>query len=211
MALGLPGDVANGTNRIGIVFQSAVATWRFKKAGFSSWSYTWPLLLPIGIGAALGALGISQLRGQEFERIFGIAMLILLIPTLRSARKNTVSRPSWSPGTRTLIFFLIGLYGGAIQAGVGLILMLALARSGYDLVVVNSIKVIVIGLLTAIAVPIFIFQGQVAWFPALWLTMGFSAGGAVAVRWTLVGGERLIRIALVIAVLALAGRMLGLY
>jgi len=33
-----------------------------------------------------------------------------------------------------LIFFSIGLYGGAIQAGVGLFLIAALARSGLDLV-----------------------------------------------------------------------------
>ena len=40
------------------------------------------------------------------------------------------------------VFFAVGLYGGAIQAGVGLVMILVLSYSGFDLVVANSIKVI---------------------------------------------------------------------
>ncbi|MFP6639280.1 MAG: sulfite exporter TauE/SafE family protein [Myxococcota bacterium] len=211
VALGLPGDVANGTNRIGVLFQNGTAAWRFRAEGISGFAQAWPLLWPVAAGSLIGAAAVSQLASAQFERLFGVVMVLLLIPTLRQASPRTPRSAAWSPATRTLVLFAIGLYGGAIQAGVGLFLMLALARAGYDLVSVNSIKVIVIGVLTALAIPVFIFEGQVAWGPAACLTLGFSGGGAIAVRWTIRGGERLIRTALVIAVFILAGHMLGLY
>ena len=41
--------------------------------------------------------------------------------------------------------------------------------------------------------------------------MGYSAGAALGARLAVRGGERLIRPVLALAVVALAGRMLGLY
>ncbi len=41
--------------------------------------------------------------------------------------------------------------------------------------------------------------------------VGFGIGGELGARAALVGGERLIKPVLVLAVIALAGRMLGLY
>ena len=137
-------------------------------------------------------------------------MLLLLVPTLRRSKTQS-DRAPWSPTTRTVIFFAVGFYGGAIQAGVGLFLMMALARAGHDLVVVNSIKVITIGTLTVLAIPVFILEGQVAWLPAACLTLGFALGGGLAARWAVRVGERLVRPALIVAVLILAGHMLGFY
>jgi uncharacterized membrane protein YfcA len=111
---------------------------------------------------------------------------------------------------RFAVFFAIGLYGGALQAGVGIFLIFAMSRAGYDLVRANSIKVVVIAALTAVAVPVFVLSGQVDWIPALALTAGFAAGGFVGVRVAVEGGERVIRPVLVAAVVALAARMLGL-
>ena len=90
-------------------------------------------------------------------------------------------------------------------------LLLALSRAGYDLVLANSIKVVIVAALTLVAVPVFVAQGQVAWLPALVLALGFAGGGALGARLAVRGGERLIRPVLVLAVIALAGRMLGLY
>ena len=89
-----------------------------------------------------------------------------------------------------LLFFAIGLYGGAFQAGVGILLVFAISYAGYDLVRANSIKVVVIFATTLFAVPVFIAAGQVAWFEALVLAIGFAAGGALGSRIAVRGGER---------------------
>jgi hypothetical protein len=212
--LGLPGNLANGTNRIGILVQNAVAAWRFRAEGVHVLREALPVLAPFLLGSALGAAWVSRLADQTFERAFGLLMLVLLVPTLREAQggasRRRAARP-WPPAAALAANFGVGLYGGAFQAGVGLALLAVLAREGHDLVRANAIKVVVVGALTAVAVPVFVARGAVAWGPAVALAVGFSAGGALGARLAVRGGERLIRAALALAVLGLAGRMLGLY
>jgi uncharacterized membrane protein YfcA len=208
--VGLPGTVANGSNRVGVLLQSATAAWRFRAQGVPGVQEALRVLVPVGVGSVIGAWGIAQLADATFERVFGIAMVLLLLPTLRPPGSRTAPRP-WSPTTTFLVFLVIGIYGGALQAGVGLVLVAALSRAGFDLVQANSIKVVVVLVLTLVAVPVFVAEGQVAWLPAGVLALGFAAGGEVGARLAVRGGERLIRPVLVLAVLALAGRMLGLY
>ncbi len=212
VALGLPGDVANGTNRVGILAQNISATWRFTRDGVSGLQGALPILVPVAIGSLIGAIGISQLPSDAFEHIFGVLMLLLLWPTLRGgfgAKRGEESAKTWSPPVRTLVFFAIGLYGGAVQAGVGLFLVMALSHSGLDLVRANAIKVVVVGAFTMVAVPVFAFEGLVEWAPALALTIGFFTGGQLGARLAVRGGEGLIKPVLAIAVIVLALRMLG--
>jgi len=110
-----------------------------------------------------------------------------------------------------LVLFAIGFYGGAIQAGVGLLLLFALNRAGFDLVRANSIKIVIVTALVMTAVPVFVLERQVAWLPAAFVSIGFTVGAAVGTRMAVIGGETAIRRALAIAVLALAGHLFGLY
>jgi uncharacterized membrane protein YfcA len=214
VVLGLPGTVANGTNRIGVLVQCLAAVWRFRAAGVFEPGAVMRVLLPVVLGSAAGALAISAVADETFERIFGVMMLALLIPTLRTVRTlgaGTGPPRGFSPPVAAVLFFAVGAYGGALQAGVGIPLLFALAHSGQDLVRANAIKVAVIAAVTVTAIPVFVLQDKVAWLPALLLAAGFSVGGAFGARLAVRGGERLIRPVLVAAVLALAGRMLGLY
>jgi uncharacterized membrane protein YfcA len=210
--LGLPGTLANGTNRVGIVVQNCTAAWRFRAEGIGGVRRALPVLVPVALGSIVGAVAVSRVSDSTFERLFGVMMIALLVPTLTGAgrRSDGPERP-WPAWVRAVLFFAIGLYGGSFQAGVGIFLMLALAHTGIDLVLANHIKVIVIAALTAVAVPVFLVQGQIAWVPALALTLGFGIGGSVGAHLAVRGGERLIRPVLALAVVAMAGRMLGLY
>lgn len=211
--LGLPATTANGTNRIGVLFQNAVSTWRFRRKGLDGLRDALPILIPTVIGSLLGATIASRISAELFRRVFGVAMIALLVPMLRGSRRRADDEPHVprSAFANAAIFFGIGLYGGAIQAGVGLFLIAALARSGLDLVRANAIKVVVIGVLTLVAVPVFVLHDQVDWRLASALVVGFALGGELGARAAVAGGERLIRPVLVLAVLAMAGRMLGLY
>ncbi len=211
--MGLPATTANGTNRIGVLFQNLVSTLRFRREGLDGIRGALPILIPVMIGAALGATVASRMSAEIFRQVFGVAMIALLYPMLRQARPRS-DAAALEPRSRiwnTAIFFGIGLYGGAIQAGVGLFLIAALARSGLDLVRANVIKVVVIGSLTLVAVPVFIAHGQVDWPLALALLVGFGLGGEIGARAAVKGGERLIRPVLVVSVVLMAGRMLNLY
>ncbi len=211
VVFGLPGTLANGTNRVGILLQSLAAAWRFRAEGVDGLRDAAPLLLPVLLGSAVGAWGISRVSDAAFERAFGVLMILLLLPILRGSTPTRAAAALTSPVGTFLLFFGIGLYGGAFQAGVGIPLLFALAYAGHDLVRANSIKVVLIAAVTAVAVPVFALAGQIAWLPAGALGVGFLAGGELGARAAVRGGELLIRPVLSIAVLALAGRMLGLY
>jgi len=211
--LGLPGTLANGTNRVGILLQCLTATWRFRAAGVFAPRTVLPVLAPIAAGALLGALAISRVADETFERLFGLLMLVLLVPTLRRLPSGEAAPPPkrWGGASSGLAFLAIGVYAGAFQAGVGVPLLLALLHAGHDAVRANAIKVAVIALATLMAIPIFWAGGQIAWLPAGLLGLGFTVGASLGVPLAVRGGERLIRPLLALAVLALAAHMLGLY
>jgi uncharacterized membrane protein YfcA len=209
---GLPGTVANGTNRVGILVQGVVACWRFDAEGISELRSALPLLPPILLGSIVGAAAATQIPDQTFEQIFAGIMLILLIPMLRGRRSTPApGAPRWSPLTRGIVLFAIGIYGGAVQAGVGLLLLFALNRAGFDLFRANAIKIVIATALAIVTVPVFIFKQQVAWLPAAFVSIGFTLGAAAGARFAVLGGESAIRAAFAVAVLLLAGHLLGLY
>jgi uncharacterized membrane protein YfcA len=138
-------------------------------------------------------------------------MLVLLVPILRRGSSPVRAVRPLPPAARFGLFFAIGLYGGAFQAGVGIPLLFALSYAGHDLVHANAVKVVVIFAVTAVAIPVFVASQQVAWIPAGALAVGFFAGGELGARLAVRGGERVIRPVLAAAVVALALRMLGLW
>lgn len=210
---GLPATVANGTNRIGVLLQNFFATRSFRREGFDAVAESLPIVLPAVVGSILGATVASRMSAELYERVFGVAMIGLLVPILRGqkAKRPDVPMAERSRLMNAAIFFAIGFYGGSIQAGVGIFVIAALARSGLDLVRANAVKVILVGALTLVALPVFILQGQVDWPFALAMASGFALGGELGARAAARGGERLIKPVLVVSVLAMAGRMLGLY
>lgn len=217
---GLPATVANGTNRVGVLLQNYFATRSFRREGFDALAEALPIVLPAVVGSILGATVASRMSAELYERVFGVAMIALLVPILRGQRAKRADAhdasdasdgPARSRLMNTAIFFAIGFYGGSIQAGVGIFVIAALARSGLDLVRANAVKVILVGALTLVALPVFIVHGQIDWPFALAMASGFALGGELGARAAARGGERLIKPVLVVSVLAMAGRMLGLY
>jgi uncharacterized membrane protein YfcA len=211
--IGLPGTVANGTNRVAVLAQSVVAAIRFRAEGVSGFSRSLPVVVPLLLGGTIGAYTVAHLDDETFERAFGVVMLVLLVPALRTPRRteHAGGGTGMHPILHALMFFVIGLYGGSFQAGVGLFMLLALARTGHDLVMANSIKAVTIAAYAAVAVAIFVHAGQVVWGPALLLSLTTSAGAAVGTRVAVRGGDRVIRPVMALAIVALAGKMLRLY
>lgn len=207
---GVPGNAANGSNRIGILTSNVAASASFARLGIRGFAHTGPVIVPVIAGSLVGSYAISRLTDEAFETLFGLLMLPLIVLSLRKPKART-DRPAWPRWITVTVFLAIGLYGGAVQAGVGLVILAALTRAGYDLVTANHIKVLVNVVVTAVALPVFIVNGQVHWVPAIVLAAGFTAGGWFGARFAVRGGERYIRVMMVIATVVLAGSLLGLY
>lgn len=207
---GVPGNQANGSNRVGILAASAAAAASFRRTGATSIAGTRAVLVPTIVGSIIGSVTISRIADDTFETIFGLLMIPIVLLTVFKPKAKLDARP-WPVWVTALVFLAIGLYGGAFQAGVGLVLLAALTRAGYDLVTANNIKVVINFSVTAIALPVFILAGDVVWAPALVLAAGFMAGGWFGAKLAVRGGERVVRIFMVGAAMFLAGKLLGLW
>jgi uncharacterized membrane protein YfcA len=207
---GVEGLLANGTNRVSVLLATLSTGVGFSRGGYVDWAKILPVAAPAVVGGAVGSIAVSQIDDRLFERIFGVVMIPLLFLSLRPHRRNDTAG-TWPLWLTASVFFLAGVYAGAIQAGVGLILLLVLNRAGHDLVTGNAIKNFVVTGVSLIAVPVFVLQGQVRWAPALVLSAGTMLGGYVGAHSAVSRGEKVVKPVLAVAVVILAGKMLGFY
>lgn len=207
---GVGGTVANGTNRIAVLIQNVTGAYGYARRNVGNRDRTVQILVPVAIGGLIGSLVASRIPDEAFERLFGLLMPPLLVLSIWKPAPDTESAP-WPVWLTSVVFVAVGFYGGAVQAGVGLIILLVLSRAGFDLVTANAMKTVVILFITLMAVPVFVYNDQVRWWPAIVLSVGMGIGGFVGANVAVDGGERVIRPVLVVVVLALASRMLGLW
>ncbi len=213
--VGLPATMANGTNRVAILVQNILAVAGFKRHGVADFKLSLQLALPAVVGAVVGARLAVDIADAVFEKVLAVIMLLVLglilwNPTRRWQGGQAVLGP-----TRRLLavgaFFLVGVYGGFVQAGVGFIIIAVLTTiTGLDLVRTNSHKVFVVGVYTLAALATFALNGKVDWVIGLVLAVGTGLGGWIGSQWAVLKGERWIRVVLTIAVLAMAAKLLGL-
>lgn len=207
---GVEGLLANGTNRVAVLIQNGSSGVGYARKNVGELSQITPVLIPVLIGGLIGSFVVSGLDDEVFERVFGVLMIPLLGLSLWKPKTDKAPEP-WPSWLTFVVFLAVGVYAGAIQAGVGLILLLVLSRVGHDLVTANGIKVWVITAVSIVACIVFVAKGQVRWAPALVLSAGTGLGGYVGSQIAVDGGERVIKPILVVSVLALAGRMIGFY
>lgn len=207
---GVPGVAANGSNRVGILTSNVSSLQSYRGEGIAVPKKLAVIIAPAIVGSLVGAYGISRLTDETFERVFGLIMIPLILLTIFKPKVDAHAKP-WSLNVTIAVFFGIGLYAGAIQAGVGLVLLAALSRSGFDLISANVVKVIFIFFATVIALPVFIFNGDIRWGPAVLLAVGLSLGGWIGAKFAVRGGEKWIRIVMIVAAIALALRLLGFW
>ena len=211
--MGLPGPVANGTNRIAILAQNLTAIATFARDGFRDFRLSLSLAACAIPGAVAGAFLGVQLEGVWFNR--ALALIMLGVMLVMYFEKGTKVRPeNYQPTPRQLLtghllMIGVGFWGGIIQLGVGFIIMPVLNRvMGLDLVRTNMHKVFIIAVYTVVALLIFASQIELLWMVGLALAAGNSIGGYLGAHFTVKGGERLIRWVLNIVLFAFIIKLL---
>jgi len=203
--LGLPPSVANGTNRIVIVIQSLGGTLGYQSKKINTFPFPIYLGVSASIGSLIGAQIALQLDGAIFNRI--LAVIMLIVGLLILIRQNSLSSnlPERLTGKyliyAVLGFFIIGIYGGFINAGIGIVIMIFLNRlNRLSLVKTNATKVLVVMIYTTVALIFFAFNDAVNWKLGLLMALGTLFGAWWASRWSVRKGDRVIRIAMLLAI-----------
>lgn len=200
--VGMPSPVANATNRVGIFLHNGVATRGFFRKGVLDVREAILTALPALAGAAIGAVAAAELDESVFDIALGIILLVMLATLFLDPKSFLEERDKkLSPWVQIPVFFLIGLYGGFVQAGVGLLIIAAATHlMGHELVRTNAQKVVIILLLSGLSLGIFALYGMVQWIAGLVLAAGSMSGAAVGVRFAMKRGAKAVRWVVVVAV-----------
>jgi uncharacterized protein len=215
MFMGLPADIANGTNRIAVILQNmtSVATFRQKKL-LDTRKALW-LSLPTVIGSVIGAQLSVQIDEATFRKAIGVVMLMMIFfiaikPDKWLKGQKTLQLRKVSP-LQMLIFFCIGIYGGFVQVGVGYFLLAGIVLgAGYDLVRANAIKVFIVLLYTIFALAVFVYNDKVNWQFGLVHAIGNVIGAFVASRYAVAWGANFIRWFIIVIIFITSADLFGI-
>lgn len=210
--MGLPAPLANGTNRIAILVQTFTAVRGFKSKGISTYPFSLYLGLSALVGSFIGAKLAIDIKGELFNRILAIIMIMVLITILFNPKKNYTEIIERTTGKSLyislFIFFFLGIYGGFINAGIGFLMLLILPYvNGLSLLKSNVTKVLVVFIYTIGAVIVFALEDKINYMLALILTTGNASGAWFGSRWSVKKEDKVIRLFLIITVSSLAVKL----
>ena len=203
--MGLPPNVANATNRIGIVFQAFVGTAGYRSKGVSNFPFNLYLGVAALAGSLIGAQIAVDISGAIFNKVLAVIMLIVVAIIVFKPKTKSLNLSERLTGKYLFYsivgFFLIGIYGGFINAGIGFVIILFLNNvNRLMLIKTNATKVSVVFIYTAGALAVFAYNGTVDWMVGLVLGLGTSLGAWWSSRWSVDRGEGVIKIAMIIMV-----------
>ena len=216
MFLGLPANVANGTNRVAILLQNVIGVRTFHQKKILNYSTDYRLAIPAVVGAIIGALFAVEINTELLKNIIaGLMVLMLLIVVIKPEvwiKEHAGAIDPKPTKWQYVIFFFIGLYGGFIQMGVGFFLLAGLVLGGgYNLVKANAVKVFIVLIYTIFSLGIFMFHGQVNWTAGLILAAGNMAGAWLGVHFSVKGGAKYVRYVLILALLIVILNLFGVF
>jgi len=211
--LGLPATVANGTNRVAILIQNIGASASFHRRRLTSGAWLWLAVPPALVGAVLGTLLAVRIGDVAFQRVLAIVLVVVAAWTVWKPTPRAGGEGADPPeGSRRLayagLFFLVGFYGGFLQAGVGFVILAVTSAGGLDLVRGNAVKVTLVLAFTPLALALFAWSGKVDWVMGFSLAAGNLIGGLTGVRLQVLKGHAWVRNVVTVTIVVFAVRLL---
>jgi uncharacterized membrane protein YfcA len=208
--VGLPGNMANGTNRVGVLLQAVGSSTGFAKNNLVDFVKSKSILFPTIFGALCGVYAATRVSNEHFMFVFKYLMVLMLfiivIKPERWLRQTELRKVSvW---LSVPAYIALGFYGGFIQMGMGILfLAFSVLMSGYSIMEANAIKTLVIAIYTILVLIVFQWSGLINWEVGLLMALGQTIGGyltaAYATKWKHINlwAYRLLIIIIIFAIL----------
>jgi uncharacterized membrane protein YfcA len=206
---GLPSVIANATSSVAVTPANLSSVWAYRRELAANLRRFAALAVVSLLGGLLGAYILTVTDNASFRLL--VPWLLLFATVLFAASPKIValaraigryegqhpSRKAWASG---LAFqFLVAIYGGFFGAGMGIVMLAALAiTEGDDFHVINSAKHLCATLIQLVAVVLFIVAGMVSWPETIVVGGASVIGGylgvvfgrklpAPIIRWVVIG------------------------
>lgn len=190
LTVGVPPVVANASNAVSLWPGSLAAAWGFRRE-LARFSRSLPLLSAVAfVGGLCGGLLLLATSNAAFGALVPWLLLLATAVFAFSTQLSTLVKrfgPSHEEadarhiGPGGYVFqFVVSTYGGFFGAGMGILMIAALAIQGFeDLLEVNALKNWLSAVIYSVAVATFVIAGAVSWPHTLVMLVTATVGGYV--------------------------------
>lgn len=213
MGIGLPPQVALGTNKLQASFGSGSAMLHFVRAGTVKMSDCRVGIIWTAVGAALGVWCVQLLNATVLKLLIPWLLAAIALYTLFSPRLGAEdSHARMKSGPFYLLFGLsIGFYDGFFGPGTGSFWTMALMMLlGYSMMRATATTKVMNFTSNFVALIFFLSAGQVRFVEGIVMGVGQFLGARVGSRLVIRRGTAFIRPVFITMVLALVGRLIYL-
>jgi hypothetical protein len=179
--MGLPGTLANGSNRIGVLAQCITSSYQLGQSNQPLLRKNWDLIVFTILGSIIGVIIAVMISDESFKFVYKYMMIVMLVVVLIKPDKwmyGLISAPILPRWLILVLFFILGIYGGFIQMGTGIFfLALMVLVAGRPIMEGNILKAVVIAIYTLIALLVFMYKGLVDWEAGIYLAIGQALAG----------------------------------
>lgn len=183
---GPAGVIANATSTVALCPGSIASIWGYRREVTSVLPWIRVLIVPSIAGGAIGTWLVTQRDPDEFVRlvpwlILVATVLFLLQPVI--SRWTGIGHPHAAPSRITvagIILFqlMVAIYGGYFGAGIGILMLSALALMGIsDIHRMNAVKTVLASTINGVSVGLFIWFDKVNWTLAVPMIVSAIIGG----------------------------------
>jgi uncharacterized protein len=178
--------VANATSTVALFPGSLAGMAGYRRELVEARTWARLLLIPSLTGGLIGSLLVILLPAESFKAL--VPWLILTAATLfwlqpRIARWIGLGAGHSATGPQHVglvsgFQFCVAIYGGYFGAGIGILMLTALALMGlHDIHLMNGLKTLFASAINGVAVVVFIASGKVNWTLALAMALAAMIGG----------------------------------
>ncbi|MBV9576538.1 MAG: TSUP family transporter [Gammaproteobacteria bacterium] len=196
LTVGLPPQVALGTNKIQTSVGTFVATYSYYRQGWFSFKTVYKGLIFGFLGAVMGALLSQMINNAILNKIIPLLLFIILIYTLLSPKLGKEDiRPRWNEYWFYVVFgFMLGFYDGFFGPGTGSFWVFCLSFFlGYNLIKATAYTKVFNLKSNLIAATCFALGQHVDYRIAFCMAAGQLIGGRLGAVLAIKNGAALIR------------------
>lgn len=211
LGIGLPPQMALGTNKLQSSFGSGSAMLTFIRSGKVKLSDCYTGIIFTAIGAAIGAVAIQMLDPSFLRKLIPWLLIAIVIYTLMTPR---LGFDDIHPRMEQKAFFLLagltlGFYDGFFGPGTGSFwVMLLIFALGFNMTKATAYTKVMNFTSNIASLIFFIAGGSVLWREGLVMGVGQFIGGRIGAHIVVSKGTKFIRPLFIIMVLAITARLI---
>jgi uncharacterized membrane protein YfcA len=189
--LGMPSVLANATNTVAIWPGSLGSVWGYRRELTGVHRRVYALIIPSVIGGVGGGVLLRFTPTEVFDRLVPVlvvfATVVFMLQEWFQRLFNRVRRkehegPKWF-AEAMLFQLLVALYGGYFGAGIGILMLAALAIMGHtNIHQMIALKNLLAVCINGVAAVYFVVSGLVSWPHVIVMAIGAIVGGVGSAR-----------------------------